>query len=36
MERAINMFETPTEDEKPIIYNKDIDLEEWIKKNIEY
>lgn len=34
MERALNMFQEPTEDENPIIYNQDMDLEKWIKENI--
>lgn len=31
---AFNLFEEPQPDENPIIYNKDINLERWIKDNL--
>lgn len=34
MQRALKMFQEPTEDENPIIYNAEIDLEKWIQENI--
>lgn len=36
LERAIKMFEEPTEEENYTVYNQDMDLEEWIKDNIVY
>lgn len=34
MDIALDMWEEPTSDENLILYNQDIDLEEWIKENI--
>lgn len=34
MDRAFEMFEEPTEDEKPIFYNQETDLDKWIQENI--
>lgn len=34
MRQALSMFEEPTPDEHPIIYNAGLDLEHWIEKNI--
>jgi predicted kinase len=34
MEKALSMFEEPTEDEKPIIFNTDANFEEWVKIHI--
>ena len=34
MEKAMSMWEAPTSDENPILYNQDIDLNKWIEKNI--
>lgn len=31
---ALDMFEEPTQDENPILYNQSMDLEEWLKRNI--
>ncbi len=35
LNRAIDMFNEPTADENPIIYNHNMDLDQWIKDNIE-
>lgn len=35
MERALAMFEELTSDENPIFYNQEMNLDEWIKKNID-
>lgn len=32
--KALDMFQEPTADENPILYNSDMDLEAWIKENI--
>lgn len=32
---ALGIFQEPTADEKPIFYNQDMNLDEWIKKNID-
>lgn len=34
MEKAFDMFEEPTPDENPILYNHHINLDIWIKENI--
>lgn len=34
MDDAIALFDEPTENEHPIIYNQDMDLDYWIKENI--
>lgn len=36
MERALNMWEESTPNEKPIIYNQQLNLEKWIKDNIDF
>lgn len=35
MERALNMFNEPKEDENPILYNSEMNLEKWIEANID-
>jgi predicted kinase len=35
LNRAFDMFEEPQADESPIIYNQEIDLDEWLQVNIE-
>lgn len=35
LKRALDMFEPPTPDENPVIYNQQINLEEWINQNIK-
>lgn len=32
--KALAMFEQPTEDEQPIIYNASLDLDKWVKENV--
>lgn len=34
MNKALDMFEEPTSDENPILYNQKMDLDNWIKGNI--
>lgn len=34
MQRAASMFEAPTPDENPVVYKQEIDVEDWIRKNI--
>lgn len=35
MKRALDMFQEPTEDENPIVYNQETNLDQWVKDNIE-
>lgn len=35
LKSAIDKFDEPTKDENPIIYSSQMDLETWIKENIE-
>ncbi len=35
LKRALSMFEEPTADENPILYNQDMNLDDWIKKSID-
>ena len=34
MKTALNMFEEPVLEERPIVYNQNMDLENWIQENI--
>ncbi|GII57940.1 hypothetical protein Pth03_63290 [Planotetraspora thailandica] len=35
MRTALGMFEEPTADERPIVYNAGLDLERWVEENVE-
>ena len=34
MTTAQDMFDEPSDDEKPILYNQQMDLDKWINENI--